>query len=260
MHPLANIAVAAARAGGDFILKNFGRADKLVIEKKGKSDFVSQVDRGAEARIIDHIRKYYPDHAILAEESGEQGQSDVQWIIDPLDGTTNFLHGIPHFAVSIGIAVKGKLEHGVVYNPCSQELYVASKGGGATLNNRKIRVSQTKDLENALIGTGVPIRNPERLAQYRPMFERIANETAGLRRAGAASLDLAYVAAGRLDAFFEFSLKPWDVAAGMVLVEEAGGTNASLLSDGDSALKHGSIVSSNTKISGVLRQTLQSTP
>lgn len=260
MHPLANIAVAAARAAGDFIIKNFDRTDKLVIEKKGRSDFVTQVDRGAEQRIVEHIRKYYPDHAILAEEGGAQGQSDVQWIIDPLDGTTNFLHGLPHFAVSIGISVKGKLEHGVIYAPCTQDLYVASKGGGATLNNRKMRISQTKDMEHALIGTGVPIGKPEMLEKYLPMFANVANATSGVRRAGAAALDLAYVAAGRLDAFFEMNLKPWDIAAGIVLVQEAGGMVRELYGEKNDVIQTGHILAGNAKIWPALSTLLHSDP
>ena len=165
MHPLVNIAVMAARAAGNFIMRSFDRADQLTVERKARNDFVTQVDRGAEAEIIRHIRKAYPDHAILAEESGflgsekagQRGDSDVTWIIDPLDGTTNFLHRIPHFAVSIGVKVKDRIEHGVIYAPCTQDLYSASRGQGAVLNSRKLRVSACRDLSQALIGTGVPL-------------------------------------------------------------------------------------------------------
>lgn len=247
MQPLANIAVLAARAAGNFIMRNYDRADSLKIERKGKSDFVTQVDRGAEAEIVKIIRKHYPEHAILGEEGGASGRDeDVRWIIDPLDGTTNFLHALPHFAVSIGVQVRGRLEHGVVYAPCTQDLYVASRNEGATLNNKRIRVSKTKEMEDALIGTGFPIRRPERLDVYLPMARRIAENTSGLRRAGAAALDLAYVAAGRLDAFFELDLKPWDIAAGIVLVQEAGGSVSSL-TDGD-LLEHGNLLASNPKL------------
>lgn len=226
MHPLVNIAVMAARAAGNFIMRSYDRADQLQVERKSRNDFVTQVDRGAEAEIIRAIRKVYPDHAILAEESGAQegarGASEVTWIIDPLDGTTNFLHRIPHFAVSIGIQVKDRLEHGVIYAPATQDLYCASRGDGAVLNSRKMRVSACKELSQALIGTGVPLRE-EYLDRYLPMMRNVATHTAGVRRAGAASLDLAYVAAGRLEGFWELNLKPWDVAAGIVLVQEAGG-------------------------------------
>ncbi len=257
MHPLVNIAVSAARAGGNFIMRNFERSDQLVIERKSRNDFVTQVDRGAEQEIIAIIRKAYPQHAILAEESGAHGESDVTWIIDPLDGTTNFLHRIPHFAVSIGIQVKGRLEHGVIYAPCTQDLYVASRGSGALLNNRRIRVSNCKDLDQALIGTGVPLRE-ENLDRYLPMLRNIAAQTAGVRRAGAAALDLAYVAAGRLDGFWELGLKPWDIAAGIILVNEAGGTTSAFTA-GDNPLESGDILASNLKLDAQLSTLLKPT-
>jgi myo-inositol-1(or 4)-monophosphatase len=222
MHPLVNIAVSAARYAGNFIMRNLERVDQLQVERKGRNDFVTQVDRGAEAEIIKTIRKAYPQHAVLGEEGGQDGEHEVLWIVDPLDGTTNFLHGLPHFAVSIGIQVKGKLEHGVIYAPATQDLYCATRGSGATLNNRRIRVSGATDLSTALIGTGVPIRAAN-LDAYLPMLRKVVENTAGVRRAGSAALDLAYVAAGRLDAFWELNLKPWDIAAGLVLVQEAGG-------------------------------------
>lgn len=258
-HPLVNIAISAARAAGNFIMKYYERTDQLQIERKSRNDFVSQVDRGAESEIIRLIRKAYPQHAILAEESGlseggGSGKSEVTWIIDPLDGTTNFLHGIPHFAVSIGIQVKGKLEHGVIYAPCTQDLYTASKGSGAMLNNRRLRVSACKDLSQALIGTGVPLRE-EYLDRYLPMLRNIAAHTAGVRRAGSAALDLAYVAAGRLDGFWEFNLKPWDIAAGIVLVQEAGGNVRTLDGTGD-VLENGHILASSIKIQDELIQLL----
>ena len=246
MHPLVNIAVTAARAAGNFIMRHYDRADQLAVERKARNDFVTQVDRGAEAEIIRTIRKAYPQHAILAEESGELPGSEVTWIIDPLDGTTNFLHRIPHFAVSIGVQVKGRLEHGVIYAPCTQDLYTASRGDGALLNNRKLRVSACKELDSALIGTGVPLRE-EYLERYLPALRNIAATTAGVRRAGAASLDLAYVAAGRLEGFWEFNLKPWDMAAGIVLVQEAGGTVREIDNAGD-VLRTGHILASTSKL------------
>lgn len=243
MHPLVNIAVMAARAAGNFIMRNFDRADQLQIERKSRNDFVTQVDRGAESEIIRTIRKAYPDHSILAEESGAHDtRSEVTWIIDPLDGTTNFLHRIPHFAVSIGIRVRDRLEHGVIYAPSTQDLYCASRGQGALLNNRRIRVSACKEMSQALIGTGVPLRE-EHLDHYVPMLRNIATHTAGVRRAGAAALDLAYVAAGRLEGFWELSLNPWDIAAGIVLVQEAGGVVREL--DGaDDVLATGNVLAS----------------
>lgn len=255
MHPLVNIAVSAARAAGNFIMRNYERADQLQVERKSFNDFVSQVDRGAEGEIIKLIHKAYPQHAILAEESGAQGDSDVCWIIDPLDGTTNFLHRLPHFAVSIGIQVKGRLEHGVIYAPCTQDLYVASRGAGALLNNRRIRVSQCKDVEQALVGTGVPLRE-ENLDRYLPQLRNIAAKSSGVRRAGSAALDLAYVAAGRLDAFWEIGLKPWDIAAGLVLVQEAGGMTRELFDEKADAMETGNIFAGAPKIFDPIHQLL----
>lgn len=246
MHPLVNIAIAAARKAGDLAVRNLERVDQLQVARKSRNDFASEVDRAAEVAIIDMIRKAYPDHAILAEESGQSGKSEVIWIIDPIDGTTNFLHRLPHFAVSIGVEVRGRLEHAVVYAPCTQDLYVASRGAGAQLNNRRIRVSQRRDLDTALIGTGIPI-NPANLDDYLPMLKAIAGLTAGLRRAGSASLDLAYVATGRLDAFWELGLKPWDMAAGLLLVQEAGGIVTDIAGN-DAPLYKGNILASTPKI------------
>jgi myo-inositol-1(or 4)-monophosphatase len=254
MHPLVNIAVMAARSAGNFIMRHYDRADQLQVERKSRNDFVSMVDRGAEAEIIRTIHKNYPDHAILAEESGAHGDNDVVWIIDPLDGTTNFLHRLPHFAVSIGIQVRGRLEHGVIYAPCTQDLYCASRGDGATLNNRKLRVSGCKDISSALIGTGVPLRE-EHLDRYLPMMRNVAAHTAGVRRAGAAALDLAYVAAGRLEGFWELNLNPWDIAAGIVLVQEAGGVVREL-DGGKDVLETGNIVAGTTKLMAELENLL----
>jgi myo-inositol-1(or 4)-monophosphatase len=258
MHPLVNIAVSAARSAGNFIMRNLDRVDQLQIERKGRNDFVTQVDRGAESEIIKIIRKAYPHHSVLGEEGGRDdvkgGDPEVLWIIDPLDGTTNFLHGLPHFAVSIGIQIKGKLEHGVIYAPCTQDLYCASRGGGATLNNRRIRVSGAVDLSAALIGTGVPIRASV-LDEYLPMLRKVVESTAGVRRAGSAALDLAYVAAGRLDAFWEISLKPWDVAAGLVLVQEAGGIISEIYG-AESALDTGNVLAATPKLHPLLAEQL----
>jgi myo-inositol-1(or 4)-monophosphatase len=254
MHPLVNIAVSAARAAGNLIMRSQERVEQLQVERKSRNDFVTQIDRAAEREIIGAIHKAYPQHAILAEESGSQGVDDVVWIIDPLDGTTNFLHRLPHFAVSIGIQVRGRLEHGVIYAPSTQDLYCASRGEGATLNNRKLRVTSCKDLDQALIGTGVPL-NADKLGTYFPMMRNIVAQTAGVRRAGAASLDLAYVAAGRLDGFWELGLKPWDIAAGIVLVQEAGGVVSELYGD-DDVLKTGNVLAANAKLHPLLSDTL----
>ena len=224
MHPLLNIAVTAARKAGDIIVRHLDRVDRLAVKAKEHNDFVSQVDRLAEEEIIYTIRKAHPDHAILAEESGAHpGSSEFQWIIDPLDGTTNFLHSFPVFSVSIAVKHRGRLEHSVVYDPLRQELFTASRGGGAQLDDKRIRVTALKTLEGALIGTGFPFRENQNLELYMRMFEVMARQTAGLRRAGSAAQDLAYVAAGRLDGFWEMDLKPWDIAAGVLLIQEAGG-------------------------------------
>ena len=256
MHPLVNIAVSAARSAGNFIMRSLDRVDQLTVESKGRNDFVTQVDRSAEAEIVKIIRKAYPQHAILGEEGGASGNNEVVWIIDPLDGTTNFLHGLPHFAVSIGIQVRGKLEHGVIYAPCTQDLYCATKGSGATLNNRKIRGSTAKELDSALIGTGVPMK-PELLDAYMPMLKAIAGNSAGIRRAGSAALDLAYVAAGRLDGFFELGLKPWDMAAGIVLVQEAGGTVTELYDARVDVMSSGHILAAPHKLHAQLAEALR---
>ena len=224
MHALLNIAIRAARRAGEVIVRNLNSLDALTITSKGRNDFVSEVDRAAEAEIIGIIRRHYPDHAILAEESGASGEHETLWIIDPLDGTTNFLHGFPVFAVSIACQQKGRLEHAVVYDPMRQELFTTSRGGGAHLDNRRMRVSKQRTLEGALIGTGFPFRADARyLDSYFAMLKAATQSTAGIRRPGAAALDLAYVAAGRIDGFWEFGLAPWDTAAGTLLVQEAGG-------------------------------------
>jgi myo-inositol-1(or 4)-monophosphatase len=259
MHPLVTIATNAARAAGNFIMRSADRVDHLQVERKGRADFVTQVDRGAEGEIIRIIRKAYPQHSVIGEESGRSdvpnGDQEVVWIIDPLDGTTNFLHGLPHFAVSIGIQVRGKLEHGVIYAPSTQDLYCASRGSGATLNGRRIRVTQPKELDSALIGTGVPIV-AERLDVYLPTLGAVASRCGGIRRAGSAALDLAYVAAGRLDGFWEIGLKPWDMAAGIVMVQEAGGTVSELWGDGE-PLDSGDLIASGAKLHGVLTEVIR---
>jgi myo-inositol-1(or 4)-monophosphatase len=224
MHALLNVAVMAARRAGSALIKKMVSLDKLKIEQKAHNDYVSDADHAAEKAVISCILKHYPDHAIHAEESGIQGESDTVWIIDPLDGTTNYLHGFPVFAVSIGVQVKGRMEHAVVYDPLRQELFTASRGQGAHVDGRRIRVSGQKQLERSLIGTGFPYRQVDKdIGPYLEMLGKIIRSTSGVRRPGAAALDLAYVAAGRLDAFWETGLAPWDLAAGSLLVREAGG-------------------------------------
>ena len=232
MNALQNVAVMAARRGGSVLLRHLNRLDKLRVEKKGHNDFVSDADRAAEAAVIEVIHKHYPDHAILAEESGVTGDSDTVWVIDPLDGTTNYLHGFPQFCVSVAVRVKGRVEAGAVYDPMRQELFAASRGNGATLDDRKIRVSGRTELEHALIGTGFPFRQQDMdMGPYLAMLGKVVRHTSGVRRPGAAALDLCYVAAGRLDAFWEIGLKAWDLAAGSLIIREAGGIVSAL--DGD---------------------------
>jgi len=255
VHALLNIAVRAARAAGEVIIRSLNRLESLTITSKGRNDFVSEVDHAAEAEIIKVIRKSYPNHAFLAEESGRSGESDTVWIIDPLDGTTNFLHGFPTFAVSIACQIKGKLEHGVVYDPMSQELFTTSRGGGAHLDNRRIRVSKQRGLEGSLIGTGFPYRaNAKYLDSYLLMLRAVMENTAGVRRPGSAALDLAYVAAGRTDAFWEIGLAPWDTAAGTLLIQEAGGRIGTLT--GGEYTQGGNVIAGSPKVYAALVELL----
>ena len=247
MHPMLNIAIRAARAAGDSIVREMDRTRDISIETKGKNDFVTEVDKNAEGIIISVIKNAYPEHAFLAEESGQEGENDYLWIIDPLDGTTNFLHGFPHFSVSIALQNKGVLEQAVIYDPLKQELFTASKGKGAQLNNRKIRVSIKNTLDGALLGTGFPYNNESVMQQFIESYKNLFPNVAGIRRAGVASLDLAYVACGRLDGFWEFNLRPWDIAAGALIIQEAGGINAELTGGAD-YMETGNIISANPKM------------
>ncbi|MEO1035725.1 MAG: inositol monophosphatase family protein [Pseudomonadota bacterium] len=248
MHPLVNIAVGAARQAGNILLRSQKRVDTLKVRSKGRNDWVSEADVAAEQAIIEHIHKHYPDHAILGEESGSIGESDHIWIIDPLDGTTNFLHGFPVFCVSIGIEVRGRLEHGVVYDPNRGELFTASRGAGAQLDGRRIRVSASRRIDDALVGTGFPYReDSDDDADYLRQLRKVLSRTAGVRRPGAAALDLAYVAAGRLDGFWEFHLKPWDIAAGAVLIREAGGIVTEVNGDGN-FMQSGHVLAASAKL------------
>ena len=252
MHALLNVAVMAARSAGDQLIRKLNNLDKLKVEKKGHNDFVSDADRAAEKAVISTVQRHYPDHAFLAEESGVSGDSDTVWIIDPLDGTTNYLHGFPVFCVSIAVQVKGKVEHAVVYDPLRQELFTASRGDGAQLDGRKIRVSGRDSLDKSLIGTGFPFREAEaQLEPYLAMLGKVVTHTSGVRRPGAAALDLCYVAAGRLDAFWETGLAPWDLAAGGLIIREAGGI-VSGLDGSENYLKTGHILCGTPKIYAAL--------
>ena len=251
MQPLLNIAVRAARRAGDIIVRAIPRLEAVEIHSKGRNDFVTEIDRAAEADIIETIRRLHPDHAFLAEESGASGDSEVVWIIDPLDGTTNFMHGFPTFAVSIAAQVRGRIEHAVVFDPMRQELFTASRGDGAQLEGRRIRVSKQATLEGSLIATGFPYRaDSPWLDEYLAMLKAVMTRAAGLRRPGAAALDLAYVAAGRVDGFWELGLKPWDTAAGSLLITEAGGRIGTL--SGDEYKQGGHIIGGTPKVFAAL--------
>lgn len=247
MHPMLNTAVKAARRAGSILMRNADRIDRLTVEFKGHNDFVTEVDRMAEREIIDILKRAYPDHAILAEETGTQAGGDYCWVIDPLDGTTNFLHGYPQYAVSIALQHRGRLEQAVVFDPQRNELFTATRGQGAHLNDRRMRVSQTHDMKRALLGTGFPFKSQAYLDFWVNVFRAVAPETSGVRRAGSAALDLAHVACGRFDGFWEFGLKPWDMAAGCLLIEEAGG----MLGDPNGGQEHmrtGLLVAGNPRI------------
>jgi len=258
MHPLLNTAIKAARRAGGIITRAAQNIDSLQISRKAHNDFVSEVDTAAEQAIIDVLLTAYPKHSILAEESGDQrgaAVSEYQWIIDPLDGTTNFLHGMPQFAVSIALLHKGVLDQAVVYNPIANELYTASRGRGAFLNDRRLRVSKRIKLEDCLIGTGFPFREFSHVDAYLGMFKDLIPKTAGIRRPGSASLDLAFVAAGRYDGFWELGLSPWDIAAGCLLITEAGGLVGDLEGN-DGYLQSGNLVAGNPKVFGQLLQVI----
>jgi myo-inositol-1(or 4)-monophosphatase len=252
--PLVNIAIQAARAAGDLIVRALDRPDKMSIREKNPRDFVTNVDQQVEREIISIIHKAYPNHSFLGEEGGRSGDSEGLWIIDPIDGTRNFIHGFPHFAVSIAYSYRNRIEHGVIYDPLRQELFTATRGKGAHLNERRIRVSAQKKLENCLLGTGFPSHHPQEVQnQYLKMLQAIVPICGDVRRAGAATLDLAYVACGRLDGFWEMGLNLWDIAAGVLLVKEAGG----IVCDpegGEDYLKTGNVVAASPLI---LKQALQ---
>ncbi len=248
MHPTLNIAVKAARKAGDIILRYHNQIDLLTIENKAANDFVSEVDKAAEDAIIEELKYAFPKHSILGEENGEiLGDEHFQWIIDPLDGTTNYLHGFPQYAVSIALYENNVPTIAVVYDPFKEEMFTASKGQGAYLNDQRIRMTQTQGFENTLIGTGFPFKAPQHLDAYLAMFKAIHPQVAGIRRAGSAALDLAYLAAGRLDGFWEIELSSWDIAAGVLLVKEAGGFVGDF-SGRDKYLETGNVVAGNEQV------------
>lgn len=253
---MLNIAIRAARGAGAIIARSVDRVDRLSITIKSQNDFVSEIDKRAEQEIIYTLQKAFPDHSILAEESGAQEGNEYEWIIDPLDGTTNFLYGFPHFAVSIALRYKGRLEQAVIYDPLRDELFTASRGVGAQLNNHRIRVSNRTHLDSALLGTGMPFKEMAHLDAYLGMLKSLVPTSTGIRRAGSAALDLAYVAAGRLDGFWEIGLQPWDMAAGVLLIQEAGGLVTDLSGE-DQFMKTGNIVGGNSKILKALQSAIK---
>ncbi len=252
MHPALNIAIKAARRAGHVINRASNDLDLLKVSSKQPNDFVTEVDKAAEAAIIEILQDAYPNYGILAEESGvtpgqgEQG-AEYQWIIDPLDGTTNFIHGMPQYAVSIALAKGNVTEQAVIFDPNRNELFTASKGGGAFLNERRIRVSRRLKLQDALLGTGFPYRMLDKMDLYLSIFKELTEKTAGQRRPGAAALDLAYVACGRYDGFWEFGLSPWDMAAGALLISEAGGLVSDMRGEAN-YLETGNIIAGTPKV------------
>lgn len=238
----------AARRAGAVLGRNFKKRDRLKVQKKGPNDYVSEADHAAERAVIEVIHKHYPDHAIHAEESGIQGESDTVWIIDPLDGTTNYLHGFPVFCVSIAVQINGRLEHAVVYDPMREELFTASKGAGAQLDGHKIRASGNKDMEKSLIGTGFPFRQLDgEMGPYLSMLAKVIKNTSGVRRPGSAALDLCYVACGRLDGFWETGLQSWGLAGGTLIIREAGGI-VSGLDGSENHLETGHVLAGTPRI------------
>ena len=253
MHPVLNVAIESAHSAANIMRRQIQHVDAIPFEKKARHDYVTEVDKACEEEIVREIKRYYPEHSFLCEEGGASGDSDVVWVIDPLDGTSNYMHGIPHFAVSIAQKVKGRTEHAVVYDPMRDEMFTASRGGGAYLNQKRIRVSARNSLENAVLATAFPFRQRNQLQSYARVFQAVLSKIEDFRRAGTASLDLAWVAAGRMDGYFEVGLQPWDVAAGALIVREAGGVVMDW--DGqDSFEESGNILAAPYKLMTPLRQ------
>jgi len=248
MHPFINTAIKAIREAGKIVTKGYDRLDLIKISEKNPKDFVTNIDKASEETIMDILHTAYPTHGFLGEESGTTDGDEFQWIIDPLDGTTNFIHGLPHFSISIALRVDTTIEHAVIYDPLKQDLFIASRGEGAQKNDKRIRVSSQRSIQKCLLGTGFPFRSPEYRDKYYEMLKTIAKQSVGIRRAGSAALDLAYVASGQLDGFWEFGLGAWDIAAGSLLIREAGGLVVNPITGGDDYLQAGHVVAGNPKI------------
>lgn len=257
MTPLLNIAVAAAEAAGDIILRHRNFTSRIAVERKEAHDLVSAVDHEAEQEIITQLYKAYPDHSLRTEEGSVEPTpgAEFEWVIDPLDGTANFLFGIPHYAVSLALLRHGTLRLGVVYDPLKQEMFTAEAGRGAFLNQRRIRARDCSSLDDALLATGIPFRGTMDIAQYLPTLQALAPHALGVRRLGSAALDLAYVAAGRFQGFWEFGLKPWDIAAGTLLAREAGATVHSL--SGGDPVQTGNIIAAPPAILAAMLERLE---
>jgi myo-inositol-1(or 4)-monophosphatase len=262
MHPLVNTAISAARDAGEIINRYAQQLDRLKVREKSNNELVSEVDLKAEQAIIYCLKKAYPSHAIMAEESGfsasgsESESDEYTWIIDPLDGTTNFIHGFPHYCVSIALKYKSRVEHAVIFDPVRKECFSASRGAGAQLNGVRIRVSKESNIDKALLGTGFPFRNKKYTDEYFETFKALFRQSACVRRAGAVALDLAYIACGRLEGFWDFGLKPWDIAAGSLLVKEAGGLVSNCQGE-ENFLDSGNIIAANPKIFKPILQALK---
>ena len=259
-HPFLNTAIEAAHKGGDLIMKYRDRVDSIPVERKARGDYASDIDRACEALIRSELHRRYPDHAIVGEEDGKSGgssgDSEHVWLIDPIDGTTNYLRGIPHYSISIALAIKGRIEHGVVYDPVRDELFAASRGEGTTLNNRRVRVSGRTELNGAILAAAFPFRNRRLLPAYRAMFDDMFEQVEDIRRAGVSSMDLAYVACGRLDGYWELALKPWDIAAGALLIQEAGGVVMDM-AGGDRWLNSGHVIAAPFKLITPMRRVIE---
>ncbi|MGS2721945.1 inositol-1-monophosphatase [Paraglaciecola aestuariivivens] len=257
MHPMLNIAIRAARTAGNIIAKGFENQTDLLTEAKGDNDYVTRIDKEAEQAIIHKIKQSYPDHSFVGEEGGiVAGDDDFKWIIDPLDGTTNFIKGIPHFAVSIALMHKGRIDQGVVFDPLRGELFTASRGVGAQLNGFRIRASKAKELSQTILATAFPFKDKSSLPSYQESFSKIFMQAGDIRRSGSAALDLAYVAAGRYDGYWERGIKPWDIAAGELLVRESGGLVTDF-SGGNDPMHKGEIVAGSAKVVQILVKNLK---